>query len=222
MARKRSDSRFGFGQFAGSVGLVLVLVGVSQPWLRLDLRSAFERALQTGKLPPRVANDILFALSNGPGKPPLATPRVPGLEGSLGIEASGWAQNEYLSIALFAASLIALLGVINSVRASSAYGARRNSRWLALAGLGALVVAGIELWVLAPQPRTAMRPDIGLWLVAAGAICLLLGALTLGNNRRRPFADDLDLDQPMKSFDNTEHLAYSHGAWVPRATDDKR
>jgi hypothetical protein len=148
------------------------------------------------------------------------TPQALEVARALGVESNGWAQNHYLAAALGAASLIALVAVVRSVYANSAWSARRQSPLIALAGLASLGIAATALWLLAPDPRAAMRPDLGLWLITAGGGFLLLGALTLGNNRRRPWIDELETELPMKRFDNTEHLAYSHGAWVPKLPDD--
>jgi hypothetical protein len=221
MAKTRSDSRFGFGQTVGTVGVLLLGAAVSQPWLKFDIAVAFRQALQKGALPSETAGQILFTGSSGPLDKIKDSPQVATLARHIGVADTGWSQDKYLAGAIIAAALLALVGVIRSVYASSAYGARRNSPLLAVSGLGAIVCAAVELWILAPEPRVAMKPDTGLWLLAAGGVMLLLGALTLGNNRRRPFLDDLDADRPMKSFDNTEHLAYSHGAWVPRLPDDR-
>lgn len=221
MARDKSESRFGFGQLVASAGVVLLGVGVSQPWLRLDLPRAFAEAVKPERLDAKVANDVLFVLSSEPLDKLKGTPQATQLARELGIGATGWDQNHWLAAAVVAAGVIALLGVVRSVTASSAWAARSYSPLLALAGLASLAAAAVSLWLVSPQPRAAMRPDAGLWLIVAGAVLLLLGALTLGNNRRRPWIDELEADQPMKQSGNTEHLAYSHGAWVPKLPDDR-
>lgn len=219
----RSESRFGFGQLAGTIGAALLVLGVMQPWLKLDLEKAGEVALRTKDLPPQTSGQILFVWSNpsAAAKSPDA-PQFQALTEVLGISATGWDQEKYLAIGLLVAALVALVGVLRSIFAKTAWSARTNSPLLALAGLAGLAIAGVALWVLAPDPRSAMRPGTGLWLIAGGSVFLLLGALTLGNNRRRPWIDDFESQAPAKQFDNTEHLAYSHGAWVPRNPDDRR
>jgi hypothetical protein len=221
MAKSKNDSRFGFGQTVGTLGVVLVAVSITQPWLRFDIAAAFKAAISKPTLPGDTAGQILFTGSSGPIDKIKDSPQVASLAKHIGVADTGWAQDKYLAAAVVAAAVLAMIGVVRSIYASSAYGARRNSPLLAVAGLGSIVCAAVELWVLAPEPRIAMKPDTGLWLLAGGGVLLLLGALTLGNNRRRPFLDDLDADRPMKTFDNTEHLAYSHGAWVPKLPDDR-
>lgn len=219
----RSESRFGFGQLAGSVGAALLALGVMQPWLKLDLETAAERALRTKELPPQMSGQILYVWSN-PNAASKAqdSPQLQALSEVLGIAQTGLDQQKYLAIGLLVAAALAFIGVLRSVFAKTAWGARANSPLLAIAGLAGLAIAGVELWLLAPEPQVAMRPATGLWLIAGGSLALLLGALTLGNNRRRPWIDDFETQAPAKQFDNTEHLAYSHGAWVPRNPDDRR
>lgn len=218
----KSESRFGFGQLAGSVGVALLGLSVSQPWLQLDIAKAFSEALNGKGLDTTTAGQIAFAATSGPLATIQDSPQVEALATQLGVGATGWDQDKYLAAAILAAALIALIGVLRSVFANSAWGARSNAPLLALSGLGSLAVAGVQLWVLAPEPKAAMEPALGMWLIVGGAACLLLGALTLGNNRRRPWIDDFENQAPAKAFDNTEHLAYSHGAWVPRVPDDDR
>lgn len=218
----KSESRFGFGQLSGSVGAALLALGVMQPWLTLDLERAGDLATKGIGVSAVKAGEILFVWSN-----PAAhaggsdSEQVQALASSLGVASTGWEQQKYLAIGVLVAAAIALLGVLRSVLAKTAWSARANAPLLALAGLASLAMAGVQLWVLAPEPQAAMRPAIGLWLIAGGAVALLLGALTLGNNRRRPWIDDFESQAPAKQFDNTEHLAYSHGAWVPRNPDDR-
>lgn len=221
MSKGKSDSRFGFGQLVGSVGVVLVGISVSQPFLQLDMTQAFADALRGGKLDAERAGQILFVGTSTSPEKLEGSPQVAKLAEQLGVAPTGWEQNHLIGAALIAAALLSLIGIVRSVTASSAWGARTNSPLLAIAGLGSLALAAVSLWVTAPQPRDAMRPDLGLWLIVGGGVCLLLGALTLGNNRRRPWIDELDRDEPMKTFDNTEHLAYSHGAWVPKLPEDR-
>lgn len=219
----RSESRFGFGQLAGSVGAALLALGVMQPWLTLDLEKAGEVALRTHELPPQKSGQILYVWSNvDPTTKVADAPQLQSLTEVLGISATGWEQQQYLAIGLLVAAALALIGVLRSVFAKTAWSARTNSPLLAVAGLAGLGIAAAMLWLLAPDPKTAMRPGTGLWLIAGGSVLLLLGALTLGNNRRRPWIDDFESQAPAKQFDNTEHLAYSHGAWVPRNPDDRR
>ncbi len=222
MGKGKSESRFGFGQLSASAGAILLGVGVSQPWLKLDVVKAFSEALKPNNLEPAAAAQTLFQLSSAGPLERLQDSAVAAQLGTrLGIGSNGWDQNHYLAGAVLAAALLALMGIVRSVTAKSAWAARSQSPLLALAGLASLAIAAVSLWVVSPEPRAAMRPDIGLWLVAGGGVLLLLGALTLGNNRRRPWIDELEDDLPMKSFDNTEHLAYSHGAWVPKLPDDQ-
>lgn len=218
---QRSESRFGFGQLAGSAGVLLLVVGVSQPWLRMDGARAFAEALQPNRLDQDRAGQILYVFSGAVSEEANRSPQAIKLARDLGVGATGWDQNHFLAGALLAAALIATIGIVRSVAATSAWGARSKSPLLALAGLAGLGIAAAALWLAAPEPKAAMRPELGLWLVTGGALLLLLGALTLGNNRRRPWIDELEADRPSKSFDNTEHLAYSHGAWVPKLPDDK-
>ncbi len=219
----RSDNRFGFGQVVGLVGVALLGLGVMQPWLRLDLEQAGQSALKAGEVKAQLAGQILYVWSN-----PSAAVKEPGSEQFdgltevIGIAATGWDQEKYLAIGVLLAALLAFIGVIRSVFAKTAWSARANAPLLAISGLAALAIAGVALWVLSPEPQAAMRPGPGLWMVAAGGGFLLLGALTLGNNRRRPWIDDFESQAPAKQFDNTEHLAYSHGAWVPRNPDDTK
>lgn len=218
----RTESRFGFGQLVGTVGAALLVVGVMQPWLRLDLEKAGQVALRPDALPAEKAGQILYVWSNpNPAVKASGSQEVQTLGEVLGITSTGWDQQQYLAIALLAASALALIGVFRSVLAKTAWSARANSPLLALAGLTGLVCAALALWLLPPEPHAAMRPATGLWLIAGGSVLLLLGALTLGNNRRRPWIDDFESQAPAKQFDNTEHLAYSHGAWVPR-NDERR
>jgi hypothetical protein len=219
----KQESRFGFGQLAGSLGAVVVAVSVTQPWLRLDLVAAFRATISGSELSQSTANDVLFVGSHVPKDAINASPQVTRLARELGVEATGLQQDKIAAIVLIVLAVIAMIAVIRSALASSAWAARANAPFLALAGFGSLITAAVELWLRAPQPRSAMRPDLGLWMLVGGAVLLLLGALTLGNNRRRPFLDDFGDDPGTSSFDNTEHLAYSHGAWVPRnAADTER
>jgi hypothetical protein len=217
----KQESRVGFGQFAGSVGAALIAYSVTQPWLQLDLGSAFRLAL-TGKggLSQASANDILFTGSRVQNASDVPAAEVTGLARQLGIAPTGLEQEQIAAIAILVLAAIALIAVIRSVFATTAWGARANSPFLALAGVAGLAAAGLELWLLSPVPREAMRPDTGMWLLVGGSVLLLLGALTLGRNRRRPFLDDFSTGPGASSFDNTEHLAYSHGAWVPRKHAD--
>lgn len=218
----KSESRFGFGQLAASVGVGLLGVSVSQPWLRLDIAEAFREALTTKNLSATTSGQILFTGTSGPLDKIKDSPQVQRLASDLGVGATGWAQDKYLAAAVMAAAVVAIIAIVRSVLADSAWGARANAPLLAVSGLASLAVAGVALWVVAPEPRSAMKPELGLWFMVGGAACLLIGALTLGSNRRRPWIDDLESQTPPKVFDNTEHLAYSHGAWVPRIHDDER
>jgi len=219
----KRESRFGFGQIMGSVGVALLAVGAMQPWLKLDLEKARQIALESKDLGVAKSGEILFVWSNpDPQVKAAGSEQMQALARTLGISNTGWDQQRYLAAGILLAALIALIGVLRSVFAKTAYRARANAPLLAVAGLAALAIAAVELWVLSPEPHAAMRPAIGLWLIAGGAGCLLLGALTLGNNRRRPWIDDFEGQAPAKQFDNTEHLAYSHGAWVPKNPDDRR
>lgn len=219
----KSESRFGFGQVMGSVGVALLAVGAMQPWLKLDLEKAGQIALRSKELGVEKTGEILLVWSNPDAQVKSAdSPQLQALARSLGVSNTGWDQHRYLAAGILLAALIALIGVLRSVFAKTAWKARSNAPLLAMAGLASLTIAAVELWVLSPDPRAAMRPAIGLWLIAGGAGCLLLGALTLGNNRRRPWIDDFEGQAPAKQFDNTEHLAYSHGAWVPRNPDNSK
>lgn len=218
----KSESRFGFGQLVGSLGVGLLGLSVTQPWLRLDIATAFREALTTRSLDSATSGKILFTGTSGPLDRIADSPQVQRLAADLGVGATGWDQDKYLAAGIVAAALLALIGVMRSVFADSAWGARANAPLLGIAGLGSLVAAAVALWVIAPEPRAAMRPDLGLWLMVAGGVCLLLGALTLGGNRRRPWIDEFDGPEHQKVFDNAEHMAYSHGAWVPRVPDDGR
>lgn len=219
----KQESRFGFGQLAGSLGAVVIAVSVTQPWLKLDLGAAFKAALTSAGMSHDVANDILFTGSHVPKAQVDSSPQVAALARTLGVEPTALQQDRIAAIVILVLALIAMVAVIRSVFAATAWSARGNAPFLAMAGFGSLIVAGLELWVLSPEPRAAMRPDVGLWMLVGGAVLLLLGALTLGNNRSRPFLDDFDGGPGSASFDNTEHLAYSHGAWVPRnAADTER
>lgn len=218
---RKAESRFGFGQFAGIAGVALVAAGLTQPWLRLDLPTAFARAAGSLELPREMRAMIL----NTGVTPQLAeqrqgSPLSAELGARLGIAERGIEQQQWVAVAIGVLLLLAVIGIVRSVLAATAWKARANSPLLAIAGFGTLAGAGAVLWILAPDPQPAMRPDVGLYLMAGGAVCLLLGALTLGNNRRRPFLDDLKDPLPAKHFDGTEHLAYSHGAWVPRTSAD--
>lgn len=217
----KQDSRFGFGQFAGSAGAVLVAVSATQPWLRLDLGAAFRVALTGGgSLSRDAANEILYTGSRVPAADAGSNAEVARLALRLGIEPTGLEQERIAAIVVIALSVIALIAIIRSILASTAWGARANAPFLAIAGLGSLVAAALELWLFSPLPREAMRPDTGMWMLVGGGILLLLGALTLGSNRRRPFLDDFARGPDSATFDNTDHLAYSHGAWVPKKHAD--
>ncbi|MEH3052899.1 MAG: hypothetical protein PGN13_02685 [Patulibacter minatonensis] len=213
------ESRFGFGQFAGAAGAVVVASAVSQPWLKLDFATAFQAALSPGDPGTREhANAILYTVSNVPKDQLDQSPQATQLIRAIGIEPTGYEQDKIAAIVLGVLALIALIAVVRSVLAATAWAARGNAPFLAIAGLGTLAAAALELWVFAPHPRDAMRPDTGMWMLVGGAVLLLLGALTLGNNRRRPFLDDDDAGPGARNFSaDGEHLAYSHGAWVPRS-----
>ncbi|MDO9353962.1 MAG: hypothetical protein Q7T55_09715 [Solirubrobacteraceae bacterium] len=204
---------------SASLGAALVTAGVGQPWLKVDPAAAFAQALKPGTLNEELSNRVLFVFGQ-PVDEVRDSPQALEVARALGVSSSGWGQNHYLAAALGAAALITIVAVTRSVFATSAWAARRHSPLIALAGLASLGIAAVALWVLAPDPRQAMRPDTGLWLITGGGGLMLLGALTLGNNRRRPWIDELATETPMKRFDNTEHLAYSHGAWVPKLPDD--
>lgn len=221
MGQGNQESRFGFGQAAGGLGVMVVAASVSLPWLRLDLPAAFKLALTGSDLPARTANDILYVGSRVAPAQIDTSPQVDALARSLGVEATGYAQDQIAAIVLGVLCLLAVIAIVRSVLADTAWGARANAPLLAMAGFGSLIVAGVELWLRAPAPREAMRPELGLWVLVGGAVLLLLGALTLGSNRRRPFLDD-DAGTPQGGMrlDGTEHLAYSHGAWVPRSPAD--
>ncbi|MBO9534859.1 MAG: hypothetical protein J7513_17940 [Solirubrobacteraceae bacterium] len=217
----KQDSRFGFGQFAGAAGAVLVAVSATQPWLKLDLGAAFRVALTGGgSLSREAANDILFTGSRVPAANAGGSDEVAHLAVKLGIEPTGLEQEKIAAIVVIVLAAIALIAIVRSILASTAWGARANAPFLAVAGLGALVAAALELWLFSPTPREAMRPDTGMWMLVGGGVLLLLGALTLGSNRRRPFLDDFDNGPGATAFDNTDHLAYSHGAWVPKKHAD--
>lgn len=218
----KSESRFGFGQLSASLGVGLLGLSLSQPWLKLDISKAFSAALSDKSLDQTSAGRILFTSTSGPLDSIKDSPQVQKLATDLGIGATGWDQNHYAAGVVLGAALLALIGVVRSVFASTAGEARSNAPLLATAGLAALIASAVTFWLLAPEPRTAMRPDLGMWLMIAGGVFLLMGALTLGNNRRRPWIDDLDSQAPPVQFEHTEHLAYSHGAWVPRVPDHKR
>jgi hypothetical protein len=218
----KGDSRFGFGQLMGSAGAVLLAVSTTQQWFKLDLQEAFSAALRAKGLPANTIAEIAFTATSGKIAQVQDSPRGLALARDLGIMPTGWEQDQWVAVILLVAAAIALIGVIRSVFARTAWTARANSPLLALAGFTGLIVAAVELWLRSPAPRSAMKPDLGLWLMIGGSVCLLLGALTLGNNRRKPWMDDLDQEMPGKSFDNTEHLAYSHGAWVPRLPGNDR
>ncbi len=223
MGKAKAESRFGFGQAAGSLGAAVAAVSLTQPILQLDLGAAFKAALTGSSLSQGTANDILYVGSQVPKEQVATSPQVARLAESLGIERIGFEQQQIVGIVVLVLAAIALVAVIRSVVASTAWGARANAPFLALAGFGTLAAAGLQLWVFAPEPREAMRPDLGLWGLVAGGLLLLLGALTLGSNRHRPFLDDFADGAGPSNFDNTEHLAYSHGAWVPRnAADTER
>lgn len=219
MARAGGGGRFGFGQLSASVGVLLLGVGVAQPWLKLDAPKAFAEALRNDLGDSEVAARVLSVFS-GPIDRAKDSPQAVEVARQLGVAENGWEQNHYLAAAVVVAAVLALIGVVRSVTAQTAWAARSQSPMLALSGLTALTAAGLALWVVAPAPKAAMRPDVGLWLLTGGGVLLLLGALTLGNNRRRPWIDELDDEIPKKAFDNTEHLTYSHGAWVPKLPDD--
>lgn len=218
----KAESRFGFGQFAGIIGIGLVTAGLTQPWLRLDLPAAFGQA-SSGLGLPRESRAMILntGLSQEIAVKRQDLPVVTDLGHQLGIAKTGIEQEQWIAVAIGVLLLIALIGVVRSVLAPTAWKARSNSPLLAVAGFGTLAGAGAALWLLAPEPHQAMRPDIGLYLMAGGAVCLLLGALTLGNNRRRPYLDDIQDPAPPRHFDGTDHLAYSHGAWVPRSSGDR-
>jgi hypothetical protein len=221
MGRAKQESRFGFGQAVGSLGAVVAVTSLTQPFLQLDLGAAFKAALTGTSISAREANDILYVGSRTPKDQVASSPQVAELARSLGVESSGFDQQRIAAIVVLVLVAVAFVAIVRSVLASTAWGARANAPFLAVAGFGSLIVAGLNLWVFAPEPREAMRPDLGLWALVAGGLLLLLGALTLGNNRHRPFFDDFaDGEGGAGSFDNTEHLAYSHGAWVPRSAAD--
>ncbi len=224
MAKAKEQGRVGFGQAAGTAGALVIAGSITQPWIKLDLGAAFRAAL-TGpsSLSRESANSILFTGSHLQPGQGADSPQVQALARTLGVESTGLAQEKIAAIVVGVLAVIAVVAVIRSVIAATAWGARSNAPFLAVAGLGAWVAAALELWVLAPSPREAMRPDVGLWMLVGGGVLLMLGALTLGNNRQRPFLDDFTGGPGASAFDNTEHLAYSHGAWVPRnAADTER
>ena len=217
---KQGESRFGFGQLVGTVGVILLGVGVSQPWLQFSVADGFEAVLKDSPVNTKLTQEVLYAGSNpaqyGPSSDNLAA-----LARDLGVFSNGLAQNEYLGGAVIAAAVIAMIGILRSFFSRSAFAARSNSPLLALSAITNLVVAGVQLWVLSPEPREAMHPDTGLWLLVAGAAFLMLGAITLGNNRKRWNLDDEFADREHKTFEGTDHLVYSHGAWVPRTPADR-
>lgn len=216
------ERRFGFGQAAGILGATAVAGSVTQPWLRLDLSQTFSLALKGEGLSSARANDILFVGSNLPGREPARSVAIDGLAARLGVGTSGWEQEQYLSLALLVLAAIAVIAVVRSLFAETAWEARALSPWLTLAGFGGLAAAAANLWLLAPTPRAGMEPAVGLWILVGGAIALLLGALTLGNNRRRPFVDDHLPPVSARTLEGGEHLVYAHGAWVPRDADPSR
>lgn len=216
------ERRFGFGQAAGILGATAVAGSVSQPWLRLDLSQAFATAVRGEGLSSARANEILFVGSNLPAREPARTAAIDALASRLGVATTGWDQQQYVSIALLVLATIAVIATIRSLFAKTAWEARSSSPWLTLAGFGALAAAAANLWLLAPAPRVGMEPDVGLWILVGGAIALLLGALTLGNNRRRPFVDDDLPPASTRAMEGGEHLVYAHGAWVPRDADTSR
>lgn len=220
MGRAKQESRFGFGQAVGSLGAVVAVTSFTQPFLQLDLGAAFKAALTGTSISAREANDILFVGSRVPKEQVASSPQVAELARTLGVEPTGFDQQRIAAIVVVVLAVVALIAIVRSVLATTAWSARANAPFLAIAGFGSLIVAGLNLWVFAPEPREAMRPDLGLWALVAGGLLLLLGALTLGNNRNRPFFDDFQDGDGSASFDNTEHLAYSHGAWVPRSAAD--
>jgi hypothetical protein len=219
-AKAKDESRFGFGQAVGALGAFIAIGSLSQPFVKMDLGAAFKAALEGSELSGKMANSVLYVGSRTPANEVDTSPQVAELARMLGVESTGFAQDQIASIVVAVLAVIALIAVVRSVFAATAWGARANAPYLAVAGFGSIIVAALELWVRSPEPRQAMRPDLGLWLLVAGGVLLLLGALTLGNNRRRPFLDDLAGGPGSASFDNTEHLAYSHGAWVPRSHAD--
>lgn len=217
----KQDSRFGFGQIVGSVGVVLSGVSVTQPWLRFDLASATRTVVDRAPLSRELRAQIM-ATGGGTVQPAHDSPQVLALSDRLGVFTTGMDQNAWLAGAIIAAAAVALIGIVRSVFAASAWAARRNSPLLGLAAVVGLAVAAVQLWVLAPDPRSAMHPETGLWMIVAGSTCLLLGAITLGSNRRHSWsASEEFAGREHKSFEGTDHLVYSHGAWVPRSSGDR-
>lgn len=216
------ERRFGFGQAAGILGATAVAGSVTQPWLRLDLSKAFATALRGDGVSAARANEILFVGSNLPAREPARTAAIDGLADRLGLATTGWEQQQYVAIALLVLAGVALIATVRSLFARTAWEARALAPWLTVAGFGALAAAAATLWLLAPAPRAGMEPDVGLWILVGGAIGLLLGALTLGNNRRRPFVDDDLPPASSRAMEGGEHLVYAHGAWVPRDADTSR
>jgi hypothetical protein len=216
MAKPQQDSRFGFGQAVGALGAFVIAASVSQPFLRLDLGAAFTVALSGSTLPREATNNILYVGSRTSKSAIDTSPQVAALARSLGVQPTGLEQDRIAAIIVLVLALVALIAIVRSVLAATAWGARANAPFLAIAGFGGFAVAAAELWVRAPAPREAMRPDLGLWMLVGGGVLLLLGALTLGGNRRRPYLDDFGDGTGPRTFDGAEHLVYSNGAWVPR------
>lgn len=216
----RQETRFGFGHATAVLGAVVAAGSVTQPWLKLDLAEAFRIAVTGSSLPQAKANDILYTGSHVPQSQVDTSPQVAALARTLGIESTGLEQLKIAAIAVLVLAVIAVIAVARSVVADTAWAARAPAPWVAISGFGCLLAAALQLWVFAPDPVKAMKPDQGLWMLVGGGVLLLLGALTLGNNRRRPFLDDFDGGPGSKNFDQADHLAYSHGAWVPRGAAD--
>ncbi len=213
---------FGFGQAAGILGATAVAGSVSQPWLRLDLSQAFATAVRGEGLSSARANEILFEGSNLPGREPARTAAIDALATRLGVATTGWEQQQYVSIALLVLATIAVIATIRSLFAKTAWEARSS---LPLAHACRLWCTGRRgSQPLAPGPGASRRHGArrGLWILVGGAIALLLGALTLGNNRRRPFVDDDLPPASTRAMEGGEHLVYAHGAWVPRDADTSR
>ncbi len=218
MGKAKPESRFGFGQAVGSLGAVVVATSLTQPVLRLDLGAAFKAALTGAQLTPREANDILFVGSRVPKEQVASSPQVAELARSLGIESSGFEQQQIAGIVVLVLAVIALIAIVRSVVASDGVGragqrAVPRARRIRLAdrrGPPAAVV-------FAPEPREAMRPDLGLWGAGGRGAAAAARRADARQQPSSPFLDDFDEGAGPSNFDNTEHLAYSHGAWVPRS-----
>lgn len=207
--------RVGLGEVLGTAGAGLVAAAPLRPWLELDLAGAYAYVRAgTVDLPVSVTARIWALGPRGEAVEDSAAASALGRD--LGITATGWEQERWFAIGLVAAALLALIGVARAIRSPTAGGARRFG-WMPLtAGLAVLTICAAELWWLGPAPGELLRPAPGLIVAAAGAACMVLASLMLGSTRRRRWhLDDEDRGE-RRVFENTEHLAYSHGAWVPR------